>query len=115
MDIDTVRQCFKKFMSYLEVQEKIKIQPFSNEISILEMDKLTQIAFMDYVLGCQKVNQLDRPCVLYKHVNSLIRQYIQEDHSKPIVKVINVGNEFKSNDKKESKSNEIYEKKGWIW
>ena len=76
------------------------------------MDKIVQIAFMDYVSksSYQKINQTDIPCVLYKHVNSLIRQYIQEEQSKPIVRVINVGN-----DNNDGKKDTELSKKGWLW
>lgn len=110
MDLDTVRQCFKKFITYLETHEKIKIPVYSNDLSITEIDKITQIVFMDYVLNCNsnnKISQTEIPCVLYKHVNSLIRQYIQEDQNKPIVRVINVGSEKQELPKEVSK-------KGWF-
>lgn len=112
MDLDTVRLCFKKFITYLETNEKITVQQHTNfqEIEIYEIDKVTQTTFMDYVTqNSQKISPTAIPCVLYKHMNSLIRQYIIEYHSKPIVKVINVGNDTNNI----LSQSEI--KKGWIW
>jgi len=123
MDLETVRLCFKKYSTYLENNEKIMLPENTNfdEISITEIDRLTQTMFMNYVMNnSQKVSpselkeqvirQTAVPCVLYKHMNSLIRQYIQEDHSKPCIKVVNIGNDcnqaINSTDSK---------KKGWIW
>ncbi|ARF09916.1 hypothetical protein Indivirus_5_39 [Indivirus ILV1] len=113
MDLETVRLCFKKFITYLETNEKISISETVDfeSISIIEMDRLTQTIFMDYVMNnAQKISPTAIPCVLYKHVNSLIRKYIEEDHSKPMVKVINIGNEKQIDPK-----NEEPKKKGWIW
>ncbi len=113
MDLETVRLCFKKFITYLETNEKITMPEKINfdEITITEMDRLTQTVFMDYVMNnAQKISPTAIPCVLYKHVNSLIRKYIEEDHSKPLVKVINIGNEKPT----EQKSSDA-KKKGWIW
>jgi hypothetical protein len=96
--LETVRLCFKKYISYLETTEKINIPPNqtnSTELSIEEMDKLAQTLFMDYVVkSSEKINPTAVPCVLYKHVNTLIRQYIAEEQkSKPVVQ----------------------KKKGWLW
>jgi fatty acid-binding protein DegV len=109
MDLETVRECFKKYTSYLEASEKVMMVPGKiniDELSIVEMDRITQTMFMNYVMNnSQKISPTSIACVLYKHMNSLIRNYIEEDQKKPVIKVINVGND--------SKSKEV--KKGWLW
>src|SRR5437660_1777033 len=86
MDVKTVKACFEKYIMYLKTYEKIKSpEDFDIEnISIQDIDRLTQITFMNYVVSCDgKISQFSIPCVLYKHVNSLIRQYMQDEcHNK---------------------------------
>lgn len=86
MDLQTVKLCFEKYARYLETNEKVKLPKDFNPslMTIQEIDSMSQQLFMDYVLKCDdKVNQFSVPCTLYKHVNSLIRQYIQEGSIKP--------------------------------
>ena len=86
MDLQTVKQCFEKYARYLESNEKVKLPEDFNPtlMTVQEIDSMTQQLFMDYVLKCDdKVNQFSVPCTLYKHINSLIRQYIQEGSIKP--------------------------------
>ena len=80
MDLETVNVCFKKYVSYLEKNENVTLpENLNDQLSIQEMDRLTQTLFMDYVMkNSEKINQAAIPCVLFKHVNTLIRQYIQE-------------------------------------
>src|SRR5208282_1282225 len=85
MDLQTVKLCFEKYTKYLFEIEKIQLPENLNidMLSIQEIDKLTQILFMNYVIKCDaKVNQTSVSCILYKHVNSLIRQYIQDDFNR---------------------------------
>lgn len=100
MDLETVRLCFKKYISYLENNEKINLPEITNvdQLTIGEMDKLAQTMFMDYVVkSSEKINPTAVPCVLYKHVNTLIRQYIAEEQKgKPI-------------------NSTSTKKKGWFW
>jgi hypothetical protein len=66
----------------LEENENIKPQIHYDisDLSIQDMDKMVQTTFMDYVIKCDsKVNQFSVPCTMYKHVNTLIRQYIQDE------------------------------------
>src|SRR5689334_14334328 len=87
MELKTVKTCFEKYVGYLENFEKIKSpEDFEmDKISIQDIDRLTQITFMNYVIKCDsKINQLSVPCILYKHVNSLIRQFIQDESNKTI-------------------------------
>ena len=86
MDLLTVKLCFEKYARYLETNEKVKLPNDFNPtlMTIQEIDSMTQQLFMDYVLKCDdKINQFSVPCTLYKHVNSLIRQYISEGSIKP--------------------------------
>lgn len=81
MDFHTVKTCFEKYTSYLKEHEGINLPESFNieSMTIHEMDTYAQVLFMDYVLKCEdKVNQFSISCTLYKHVNSLIRQYIQD-------------------------------------
>ena len=85
MDLETVKACFEKYVSYLKSSEKVTVSENYdiNSITIQQIDKITQLLFMDYVVKCDsKINQFSIPCVLYKHVNSLVRNYIQENPSK---------------------------------
>lgn len=87
MELQTVKSCFEKYMSYLEKSEGIgSTEPVNIEsMTVQDIDRLTQIFFMDYALKCNdKINQFSVPCTLYKHVNSLIRQYIQDETNKTI-------------------------------
>ena len=123
MDLETVRICFKKYTGYLEEKEKINlpIETNTDVLSIEDMDKLTQTLFMDYVMkNSDKINQTAVPCVLYKHVNTLIRQYIQEgpkEENKPKEPEKNEKND--KNDNKENvdpnKKEVSKKKKGWLW
>ena len=100
MDLETVRTCFRKYVSYLETNEKISLPNGTNidSMSINEMDRLAQTCFMDYVVkNSEKISPTAIPCVLYKHVNSLIRQYIAEEQK---------GKPTTSSSPK---------KKGWFW
>ena len=110
MDLETVRDCFQKYISYFETNEKVKVPSNLSikEMTITEIDKVTQTMFMNYVMNSsQKISPVAIPCVLYKHMNSLIRQYVAEENSKPLIKVImpepvpTVTLETKS--------------KGWLW
>ncbi|QKF94736.1 hypothetical protein QKU48_gp1278 [Fadolivirus algeromassiliense] len=85
MDLATVKTCFEKYVTYVEINEKVNCpEKFDiNTISIQEMDKITQLMFMDYAIKCgDKINQFSITCTLYKHVNSLIRQYMQDESNK---------------------------------
>jgi len=86
MELQTVKSCFEKYKSYLEKSEGIGSEPVNIEsMTVQDIDRLTQIFFMDYALKCNdKINQFSVPCTLYKHVNSLIRQYIQDETNKTI-------------------------------
>jgi len=82
MDLQTVKLCFEKYIGHLEENENIKPQIHYDisDLSIQDMDKMVQTTFMDYVIKCDsKVNQFSIPCTMYKHVNTLIRQYIQDE------------------------------------
>lgn len=112
MDLETVRICFKKYTGYLDEKEKINLPTETNidKLSIEEMDRLTQTLFMDYVMkNGDKINQTAVPCVLYKHVNTLIRQYIQEG-VKPEESNVDENKENVEEKKEVSKK-----KKGWFW
>ena len=88
MELQTVKLCFEKYINYLSEFEKIHTPENLNinDLSIIDMDKLTQILFMDYVIKCDtKVNLTSISCILYKHINSLIRQYIQDEVNKTII------------------------------
>jgi len=85
MDFQTVKTCFEKYTSYLQNHEGINLPEgvFIESMTIHEIDVHAQILFMDYVLKCEdKVNQFSVSCTLYKHVNSLIRQYMQDQNQK---------------------------------
>lgn len=85
MDLKTVKSCFEKFVNYMERKEKISsTEEFDIEnISIQDIDKLTQILFMNYIIkNDSKINQNNSTCILYKHVNSLIRRYFQDETNK---------------------------------
>lgn len=120
MDLGTVKICFQKYMSYLEKYEKITYQePYDLEnITIQEMDKIVQITFMDYTIKCDdKVNQFSVPCTLYKHINTIIRQYIQDNSDKVktqlkeyIFKLEDENNKLKSHTEKTSVT-----QKGWFY
>jgi hypothetical protein len=123
MDLKTVKSCFEKYIRYLETSEKINAsEKFDIEnISIEDMDRLTQIIFMNYVISCDsKINQFSIPCVLYKHVNSLIRQYIQdESHKNSKTTELLKDHIFKVNEEKKNqviKLQPVKEvKKGWFF
>ena len=111
MDLETVRICFKKYANYLQTNEKINLPTDTtmdsvNGFSVREMDSLTQTLFMDYVMKHDdKINQTAIPCVLYKHVNTIIRQYIQENQ-------LQTETDAKQTLEKEK---EKPKKKGWLW
>jgi len=123
-------------MRYFEDTEKIMfIEHYDLEnITIQEIDRITQIMFMDYVLKCNdKINQVGIPCTLYKHLNSLIRQYTQDDSDKVksqlkdyIFKLEETnsslkkeimcgGNKSKEGQQKESQQKESQHGKGWFY
>ena len=86
MEFETVKVCFKKYITHMETVEKIlSPEKYSVEtMSVQDIDRITQIVFMEYIIKCgdDKINQLNRTCTLYKHLNTLIRQYIQDDTNK---------------------------------
>lgn len=87
MELETVKLCFEKYMRFLEKSERINYFEKYNldTMTIQDIDRLTQISFMDYTIKCDdKINQFSVPCTLYKHVTSLIRQYIQDEANKTI-------------------------------
>ena len=85
MDLTTVKTCFQKYVNYAERNEKV-VSPEKfdiNTMTIQDIDRITQLIFMDYAVKCgDKINQFSITCTLYKHVNSLIRQYIQDESNK---------------------------------
>jgi hypothetical protein len=127
MELTTVKVCFKKYMSFLEKSERIRSpeQYDLDTMTIQDIDKLTQITFMDYVSKCDdKVNQFSVACTLYRHVNSLIRQYIQDEANKTIEKLNDII--FKLEDENGKLKKEIMQKsaqtnmsaqpvKGWFF
>src|SRR5439155_9490751 len=87
MDLKTVKSCFEKYIRYLETMEKLySCENFDiDNISIQDIDRMTQILFMNYIIKCDsKIHPTNIPCILYKHVNSLICQYIQDESNKTI-------------------------------
>ena len=87
MELETVRLCFEKYMNFLKSADCMTEKMDYNlaAMTIQDMDRLTQITFMNYVIKCNdKINQFSIPFTLYKHVNSLIRQYIQDESNKTI-------------------------------
>lgn len=87
MELATVKICFKKYISFLEKSERISSPEKLDfeTITIQDIDRLTQSTFMDYVIKCDdKINQFSVVCTLYKHVHSLIRQYMQDESTKTI-------------------------------
>lgn len=119
MDLLTVKLCFEKYIMYLKNQESIIIDDYDiNTISIQEIDKLTQITFTDYTISCKdKVNHQSVPCTLYKHVNSLIRQYIQDNTSNVIEQLNNHISilEAENNNLKTPIENKEIPKSGWFF
>ena len=85
MELATVKLCFEKYMRVLGKYIN-SIEPYNLEtMTIQDIDRLTQITFMDYTIKCdEKINQFSVPCTLYKHINTLIRQYIQDEANKTI-------------------------------
>ena len=90
MDLETVRLCFKKYSTYLENNEKIMLPENTNfdEISITEIDRLTQTMFMNYVMNhSQKISlsefneQVIRPSELKEQVIRQMHGYIIYLHS----------------------------------
>lgn len=87
MELTTVKSCFEKYVTFLKSHEEVCVMEKYDldSMTVNDIDKLTQILFMDYVIKCEnKVNHCSVPCTLYKHVHNLIRQYIQDDSSKTI-------------------------------
>ncbi len=85
MDLLTVKTCFEKYVTYVEQHEKIHSPEQINidTMTIQDIDRLTQLIFMDYAIKCnEKISQFSVPCTLYKHVDSLIRRYIQDESNK---------------------------------
>jgi hypothetical protein len=89
MELETVKSCFEKYVNFLQSHEQIRIEQFDlDSMTISDMDRIAQIVFMDYVIKCKdRINQASVPCALYKHVNTLIRQYIQDESNKTIAQL----------------------------
>jgi len=108
MELETVKLCFKKYINYLEkngnchnYNEFSELSSDVETLTIQDIDRITQTTFMDYVINQNdKINQLSIPCTLYKHTNSLIRQYMQDESNKTISKLNDII--FKLNDDCES-------------
>ncbi len=115
MDLETVRQCFEKYVEYLENVECIECVEDKQSIhsmSINEIDNVIQNSFMSYVIRCHdKINQFGVPCTLYKHVNSLVRQYNQDESNKTTNQLKDIIYQFQEDMKhrKDSRTSENYE------
>jgi len=87
MELETVKLCFEKYIDFLEKSEHICLEKqYDREtMTIQDMDRLVQITFMNYAVKCNdKINQFSVPCTLYRHIHSLIRQYVQDESNKTI-------------------------------
>ena len=119
MDLLTVKLCFEKYIMYLKNQENVIIADYDiNTISIQEIDKLTQTTFTDYVISCKdKVNHQSVTCTLYKHIHTLIRQYIQDNTPKIIEQLNNhiAILEAENNSLKTPTENKEIPKSGWFF
>jgi hypothetical protein len=85
MDFETVKVCFEKYINFMKESTNIKIsEPYDlDSITIQKIDKITQIVFMDYVLESKSpISQNSISCVIYKHLDSLIRKYMRDDLEK---------------------------------
>ncbi len=84
MNIVTLKKCFEEYVSHYEKYignaHDITSETIDN-MSIHDIDSIVQLSFICYVTKCrERVDQYSIHFTLYKHINTLIRQYIQ-DHS----------------------------------
>lgn len=85
MEFETIKLCFEKYINYMiSIKKEINIEEHNlNTIKIEDIDRIIQISFMDYVISCgEKINQFSIPSTLYRHLNTLIRQYQQDMSTK---------------------------------
>ncbi len=131
MELETVRQCFEKYVTYLKNVEGIECVDDTSiqSMSIGDMDNIIQNSFMEYVIKCRdKINQFGVPCTLYKHINSLVRQYNQDESNKTTNQLKDIIFQFQEDmrQRKESKMAENYDvpsngytphqkQKGWFF
>jgi hypothetical protein len=78
MDLSTVQDCFKIFKGEMLNKFNIKLDETIDEDSIDRINHSTQILFMKYIISSGgNIKQNSVPCIIYKHLNSLIKQYYE--------------------------------------
>lgn len=124
MEFGTIVLCFEKYINHMKsIKSGVTIEDFDlATIKIGDIDRIVQTSFMDYAISCgDKINQFSIPSTLYRHLNTLIRQYQQDTSNQTINKLTqHIFTLEKENGKQLLKPQELetpqgQNTKGWLW
>ena len=83
MDFKTIKKCFQLFKKYMmQLNNDVYDDNIPNrdirDISIEEINHLTQTLFMKHIINCKDNIRLNSvPVILYRHMNTIIKQYYE--------------------------------------